>query len=107
VKRCSQEGCANKVRKGGLCCRHGAYSIVAAAAARDGAARHPHSAAGYYEAMVVVTSAIARGGGGEIEIDVRNLQADVSCVAAPRSPSLRQFCMAPNFSDEDEEIIGA
>jgi hypothetical protein len=57
--------------------------------------------------MVVVTSAIARGGGGEIEIDVRNLQADVSCVAAPRSPSLRQFCMAPNFSDEDEEIIGA
>ena len=95
MKRCSQEGCANKVRKGGLCCRHGAYSIVAAAAARDGAARHPHSAAGYYEAMVVVESAIAGS----------NLQADLRCPA--ESPSLCPFFVAPNFSDIDEEIIGA
>ena len=35
-------------------------------------------------------------------------QADVSCAAAPRSPSLRQFCMAPNFPEDDgKEIIGA
>ena len=54
-----------------------------------------------------VASAIAGGGGEKIESDTRNLQADVSCVAAPRSPSLRQFCMAPNFSDDDEEVIGA
>ena len=53
-----------------------------------------------------VTSAIAGGGGEKIESDTRNLQADVSCAAAPGSPSLRHSIMAPNFSDDDEEIIG-
>jgi len=94
-KRCSQEGCANRAKIGGVCCTHGAYSTAAAAAARDGAARHPHSAAGYHEAMVVVASAIAGV----------NLQADVTCAA--ESPALRPFFVAPNFSDVDEEIIGA
>ena len=108
VKRCSQEGSANKVQKGGLCRRHGAYSIVAVAAAQDRAARPPHPAAGYREAPVVVASAIAGGGGGEIKIDARNLQADIRCAAAPRLLSLCPFIMAPNFpEDDDEEIIGA
>ena len=108
VRRCSQEGCANKIQKGGLCRRHGAYSIVAVATAQDRAAQPPHPAAGYHETTVVVASAITGGGRGEIEIDTRNLQADVSCTAAPRSPSLRPFIMAPNFpEDDDEEIIGA
>ena len=47
-------------------------------------------------ATVVVACAITGGGGGEIKID-----------AAPRLPSLCPSIMAPNFSDEDEETIGA
>jgi hypothetical protein len=66
----------------------------------------PHHAEGY-DARAVIVSATAGGGGGEIEIDTRNLQADVSCAAAPRSPSLRLSAMALTFSDDDEEIIGA
>lgn len=54
-----------------------------------------------------VASAIAGGGGEKIESDTRNLQADVSCAAAPGSPSLRHSIMAPNFSDDDEDTIGA
>ena len=84
VRRCSQEGCATKDQKGGLCCRHGAYSIVAVAATQDRAAQPPHPAAGYHETtvVVVVASAITGGGGGEIEINMCNLQADVSCTTA-------------------------
>ena len=82
------------MQKGGLCRRH--------------VAQPPHPAAGYNEATVIVMSAIAGGGGGEIEIDTRNLQAEVSCAAAaPRSPSLRPSVMAPNFSDDKEEAICA
>jgi len=54
-----------------------------------------------------VASAIAGGGGEKIESDTRNLQADVSCAAAPGSPSLRHSIMAPNFSDDDEDTITA
>ena len=81
-----------------------AYSI--ASATQNGAARPPHHAEGY-DARAVIASATAGGGGGEIEINTRNLQADVSCAAAPRSPSLNPSIMAPNFSDDDEDIIGA
>ena len=102
AKRCSHKGCAKKVQKGGPCRRHGTYSI--AAAAQNGATRPPYPAGGY-DARAIVASAIAGGGGGEIEI-ARNLQADGSCAAAPRSPSLRPSIMAPNFSDDDKEIIG-
>jgi len=91
--------CAKQAQKGGLSCRHGPYSI-AAAAAQNGAARP-----GGYKATVV--SAIAGGGGGEIEIDTRNLKTDASRASSPRSPSFGPSIMAPNFSDDDEEIIGA
>jgi len=57
--------------------------------------------------MAVVAATIAGIGGGEIELDKRNLQADVRCASSPRSPCLRLSIMAPNFSDDDEEIIGA
>ena len=97
-KRCSQVGCAKQVRKGGLCFRHGAHST--AAAAQNGAARPLHPAGGY-KATVVVASAIAGGGGGEIEIDARNLQADVRCASPPRSPCLRPSITTPNFSDDE------
>ena len=54
-----------------------------------------------------VVSAIAGGGGKKIESNTRNLQADVSCTAAPGSPSLCHSIMAPNFSDDDEDTITA
>ena len=66
----------------------------------------PHPAGGY-DATAVVATAIAGVGGREIEFDTRNLQADGRCTASPRSPCLRPSIMAPNFSDDDEEIIGA
>ena len=103
-ERCSNKGCAKRAQNGGLCRKHGAYSI--AAAAQNGAVRPPHPAGGY-DARAFVASAIVRGGGGEIEIDTHNLQADVSCAAAPRSPSLCPSIMAPNLSDDDEDLIGA
>ena len=103
-KLCSHKGCAKQVQKGGLCRRHGLYSI--AAATQNGASRPPHPAGGY-DARAFVASAIAGGGGGGIEIDTRNLQSDVSCAAAPRSPSLSTSIMVPNFYDDNEEIIGA
>ncbi len=103
TKLCSHERCAKQVQKGGVCRRHGTYSI--AAAAQNGASQTPHPAGGY-NARAFVASAITGGGGREIEI-AHNLQADVSCAAAPRSPSLRPSIMVPNFSDDDKEIIGA
>jgi len=105
TKHCKSEGCTKQVRKGGLCRRYGPYSI-AAAAAQNGAARPSHPAGGY-DARSIVASDIAGGGGGGIEIDRRHLQTDVSCATAPRLPSLCPSIMAPNFSDDDEEIIGA
>ena len=83
-----------------------AASTAAATNAQKRAARPPHPAGGY-KATVVVASAIAGGGGGEIEIDTRNLKTDASCASSRRSPSLGPTIMAPNFSDDDEEIIGA
>ncbi len=97
TKLCSHKGCAKQARKGGLYLRHGKYSI--ASAAQNGAARPPHPAGGY-DATAVVATAIAGVGGGEIELDTRNLQADVRCASSPR-------IMAPNFSDDNEDIIGA
>ena len=102
TQRCKSEGCAKRTQKGGLCRGHSPYSI----AAQNGAARPPHPAGGY-DARANVASAIAGGGGKKIESDTHNLQADVSCAAAPGSPSLRHSIMAPNFSDDDEDTIGA
>jgi hypothetical protein len=103
-KRCSDEGCAKQARKRGLCFRHGKDSI--ASAAQKGAAPPLHSAGGY-DSTAVVATAIAGVSGGEIELDTRNLQADARCASSPRPPCLCQSIMAPNFSDDDEEIIGA
>ena len=102
TQRCKSEGCAKRTQKGGLCRGHSPCSI----AAQNGAARPPHPAGGY-DARANVASAIAGGGGEKIESDTRNLQADVSCAAAPGSPSLRHSIMAPNFSDDDEDTITA
>jgi len=102
TQHCKSEGCAKRTQKGGLCRGHSPYSI----AAQNGAARPPHPAGGY-DARANVASAIAGGGGEKIESDTRNLQADVSCAAAPGSPSLRHSIMAPNFSDDNEDTIGA
>jgi len=99
---CKSEGRAKRTQKGGLCPGHSPYSIVA----QNGAARPPHPAGGY-DARANVASAIAGGGGKKIESDTHNLQADVSCAAAPGSPSLRHSIMALNFSDDDEDTIGA
>ena len=104
AKLCSHKGSAEQAQKGELCLRHGKYYI--ASAAQNGAARPPHPARGY-NATAVIATAIARVGGGEIEPDTRNLQADVRCASSPRSPCLCPPTMAPNFSDDDEEVIGA
>ena len=103
TKLCSHEGCAKRAQKGGLCRRHGANSI--ATTAQNGAPQTPHLVGGY-NARAFVASAIAGGGSGEIEIAC-NLQADVSCAVVPRSPSLCPSIMAPNFSDDNKEIIGS
>ena len=102
--KCSHEGCAKQARKGGLFTRHGKYSI--ASAAQNRAAR-PHHPAGGYDATAVVVTAIAGVGGGEIKLDTCNLQANVRCASYPRSPCFRPSIMAPNFSDDELEIIGA
>jgi hypothetical protein len=103
-KLCSQEGCAKQAQKGGLCLMHGAYSI--ASVSQNGEARPPHPAGGD-DATAVVATAIAGVGGGENEFVTHNLQADVRCASSPASPCLRPFIMAPNFSDDELEIIGA
>ena len=61
--------------------------------------RHTPTIPPEYDATAVVATAIAGVGGGEIELDTCNLQADVRCAFSPR--------MAPNFSYDNEEIIGA
>ena len=71
---------------------HGAYSI--ASVSQNGEARPPD------DATAVVATAIAGVGGGENEFVTRNLQADVRCASSPR-------IIAPNFSYDDEDIIGA
>ena len=133
-KQCSDNRCTNNVVRNGVCINHGtkryctmiecgkplfqmgkcrfhfrcslAASTAATANAQKGAARPPHPARGY-EATVVITSAIAGGGSGEIDIDTHNLQTDASPASSCRSPSLRPSITAPNFSEDDEDIIGA
>ena len=65
----------------------------------------PHHPAGGYNTTAVVAAAIAGVGGGEIELDTRNLQADIRCTSSPRTSCLRPCIMALDFSNNDEEII--
>ena len=52
-------------------------------------------------------TAITGVGCGEIKLDMHNLQADVRCASSPRLPCLHPSIMAPNFSNDDKEIIVA
>ena len=93
TKQCNHEGCTNRALRRGFCCRHGAFSPVTT---QDKVEWPPQPAEGY---EATVTSAIARRG---VEINTRNVHANISCATARQSPSLVTSTMAMNFPDDDE-----
>ena len=86
---------------------HNLYGGTMIGGRRRACTCHANQKKGCHDGHAVVATAIAGVEGGEIEFDTRNLQAeDVRCSSSPRWFFLCPSIIAPNFSDDNEEIIG-